>query len=133
MIVRRAECSCGRLSAVCTGEPVRVSICHCLACKRRSGSAFSYGAHFREEQVVVNGDATEFMRIGDEGGRLVFSFCPLCGANVFYRNSGVPGVVSVAVGGFADPAFPPPTRSVYHQSRGHRWLEIRTEPLEKRG
>jgi hypothetical protein len=132
MIQRRAECSCAQLSAVCRGEPVRISICHCLACKRRSGSAFSYGAHFREEQVVVDGNATEFVRIGDEGGRLVFSFCPVCGANVFYRNSGVPGITSVPVGGFADPAFPPPTVSVYHESRGHPWLEIRTKPLEKR-
>ena len=133
MIVRRAECSCGQLSAVCTGEPVRISVCHCLACKRRTGSAFSYAAHFRQEQVVVEGRVTEFVRIGDEGGRLPFSFCPICGATVFYRNSGVPGIVSVPVGGFADPAFPPPTVSVYHESRGHPWLEILAEPLEKRG
>jgi hypothetical protein len=118
---------------VCTGEPVRIAVCHCLACKRRTGSAFGYSAAFREKQVVVEGPATEFVRVGDDGGRLSFSFCPICGATVFYRNSGVPGIVSVPVGGFADPAFPPPTVSVYHQSRGCRWLEIRTEPLEKRG
>ena len=133
MIVRRAECSCGQLSAVCTGEPLLVSVCHCLACKRRTGSAFSYGAVFREEQVVVEGRATEFVRIGDEGGRLPHFFCPICGATVFHRNSSLPGIVSVAAGAFADPAFPPPTMSVYHESQGCRWLEIRTEPLYKRG
>ena len=46
MVVRRAECACGQLSAVCSGEPMRVSVCHCLACKRRTGSAFSYNARF---------------------------------------------------------------------------------------
>jgi len=133
MIVRRAECSCGQLSAVCTGEPVRVSVCHCLACKRSTGSAFSYNAHFRDDQVVLDGRATEFVRIGDDGGRLPHFFCPICGVTVFYRNSGLPGIVSVRVGGFAEPGFPPPAVSVYHESRRYPWLEIRTEPLEKRG
>jgi hypothetical protein len=133
MVVRRAECSCGQLSAVCTGEPTRISVCHCLACKRRSGSAFAYGAHFREEQVALEGRATEFVRIGDEGCRLSFFFCPSCGANVFYRNDRIRGVVSVPVGGFADLAFPPPTVSVYHKSRGYPWIEFRLESLEKRG
>ena len=133
MISRRTECSCGQLSAVCTGEPVRISVCHCLACKRSTGSAFGYNAHFPDAQVVLAGRATEFVRIGDDGGRITRSFCPICGTTVFYRNSGISGVVSVPVGGFADPAFPPPTVSVYHESRGCRWLEIRTDPLDKRG
>jgi hypothetical protein len=133
MIMRRAECSCGQLSAVCTGEPIVVSVCHCLACKRRTGSAFGYGAFFREEQVVVDGRVTEFVRIGDDGGRLTHLFCPFCGVTVCIRNSGLSGSVGVSAGAFADPAFPPPTLSVYHESRGCPWLEIRTELLYKRG
>lgn len=133
MIVRKAECSCGQLSAICTGEPIIVSVCHCLACKRRTGSAFNYGALFREEQVVVDGRSTEYVRIGDEGHRLAHFFCPICGATVFVRGSYAPGTVGVPAGAFADPAFPPPTLSVYHESRGCRWLEIISEPLYKRG
>ena len=30
-------------------------------------------------------------------------------------------------------AFPPPTVSVYHESRRYPWVEVRAEPLEKRG
>jgi len=130
---RKSECSCGQLSAVCHGEPVRIAVCHCLACKRSTGSAFSYNAHFPDAQVVIDGRATEFVRIGDDGNRITRSFCPTCGTTVFYRNSGISGVISIPVGGFADPAFPPPTVSVYHVSRGCRWLEIRADPLDKRG
>ena len=36
--VRRASCTCGQLHFDCTGDPVRVSVCHCLACQRRTGS-----------------------------------------------------------------------------------------------
>ncbi|HEX9905358.1 MAG TPA: aldehyde-activating protein, partial [Propylenella sp.] len=36
MSTRRASCSCGQLSVTCEGEPVRISMCHCLACQRRT-------------------------------------------------------------------------------------------------
>jgi len=38
MASREATCSCGRLRLTAEGEPVRVSVCHCLGCQRRSGS-----------------------------------------------------------------------------------------------
>lgn len=46
MTERIASCSCGQLTARVTGEPVRVSICHCLACQRRTGSVFGVQARF---------------------------------------------------------------------------------------
>lgn len=85
MVTRRAECSCGQLSAVCSGEPVRISVCHCLDCKRRTGSAFSFNVRFAEDGVSIQGRAAEFTRIGDEGGRVTYSFCPDCGTSVHYR------------------------------------------------
>ena len=131
MTTRRAECSCGQLSATCSGEPLRVSVCHCLACQRRSGSAFAFTARFAEANVATEGRATEFVRIGDEGSRATFSFCPTCGTAVYYRVDRMPGMIAVPIGTFADPSFPSPTVSVYHdESRRHRWVEIRTEPLE---
>src|SRR5262245_55979620 len=75
MTTRRAECSCGQLSATCAGEPVRISVCHCLACKRRTGSAFSFNARFAEDNVSIAGRSREHTRIGDEGSRITYSFC----------------------------------------------------------
>src|SRR4029453_15731938 len=128
-----AECSCGQLSAICSGEPVRISVCHCLACKRRSGSAFSYNVRFAEDDVSIQGRAVAFTRIGGEGGRVSYSFCPDCGTTVHYRIDTQPGLVAIPVGTFADPSFPPPVVSVYDASRRCQWVEIRTEPLQKVG
>jgi hypothetical protein len=133
MITRRAECSCGQLSATCSGEPVRISVCHCLACKRRSGSAFSYNARFATENVLIAGRSKEYTRIGDEGGQVIYSFCPECGTTVHYRIDTQPGVIAIPIGAFADPAFPPPFVSVYHDSRRCPWVEIRAEPLTTDG
>lgn len=35
MTKRRAACCCGQLSVTCEGEPLRISMCHCLACPPR--------------------------------------------------------------------------------------------------
>jgi hypothetical protein len=133
MITRRAECSCGQLSAVCSGEPVRISVCHCLACKRRSGSAFSWNVRFAENDVSIQGRAVEFTRIGDDGGRVSYSFCPHCGTTVHYRIDTQLGLVAIPVGAFADPSFPPPFQSFYHESRRCEWVEVRAEPLNTFG
>jgi hypothetical protein len=131
MVTRKAECACGQLSAVCTGEPFRVSVCHCLDCKRRTGSAFSFNARWKTEDVTIAGRAKEFTRVGDEGHSSIFSFCPECGVTVHYRMVDQPDAVAVPAGAFADPSFPQPFVSVYHgEDRRHRWVEIRCEPLE---
>ena len=133
-MMRRAECSCGQLAATCTGEPVRVSVCHCLACKRRTGSAFSFNARFADIDVAIEGRSSEFVRHGDEeGGRITYSFCPDCGTTVHYRSVMEPGFIAIPAGTFADPAFPAPTRSVFHNARRCPWVRIDTEPLETEG
>ena len=43
MIVREARCARGARAG---GDPVRLSICHCLDCKRRTGGAFSWNATY---------------------------------------------------------------------------------------
>jgi hypothetical protein len=123
MTTRHAACSCGQLKLIAEGDPVRVSICHCLACQRRTGSAFGVQARFPIERVTVEGRVTEWVRIGDEGSRITFRFCPVCGAVVCYENDRIPGFVGVPVGVFADPAFPPPSVEVYG-SRRHPWVGV---------
>jgi hypothetical protein len=131
MKTRRAECTCGQLAAICKSEPVRVSVCHCLACKRRSGSAFSNNARFRDADVSFEGESKEYTRVSDAGSRVTYSFCPECGTTVHYRIDAQPGLTAIPVGAFADLDFPPPFLSFYHQSRRYPWVAIGAEPLER--
>lgn len=122
-MTRIASCSCGQLTAKTESEPVRVSICHCLACQKRTGSVFGAQARFPAEAVTIDGQSREYVRIGDEGTSVQFHFCPDCGATVFYRLDAVPGVVAIPVGAFADPDFPQPRVSVYEE-RQHHWVRL---------
>lgn len=120
---RTAACSCGQLTAKVMGEPVRISVCHCLACQRRTGSVFAVQARFPADRFSTTGEARTFLRTGDEGGVARFRFCPACGATVYYTLDQDPEVVAIPVGAFADPTFPAPKVSVYEE-RMHRWVGL---------
>jgi hypothetical protein len=123
MTTRTASCSCGQLTATVSEDPIRIGICHCLACQRRTGSVFGAQARFRSEAVVIKGESKRYVRVGDEGSRAAFHFCPDCGATVHYRTEGREDSVAIPVGAFADPAFPAPMISVYEE-RKHAWVNL---------
>lgn len=123
MTLRTAACCCGQLRIEVQGEPRGVGVCHCLACQRRTGSVFAALAGFAAP-YEVSGVATEYVRVGDQGARFTFRFCPVCGTTLFHTEEGREALsVSVAVGAFADPSFPPPTVSVY-DCRRHPWVQL---------
>ena len=123
MTARTASCSCGALSVLYHGEPVRVSICHCLDCQRRTGSAFSVNARFNRADVSASGPAHTFTRRGDSGKMITFHFCPSCGSTVYWTLDAFPGVIAVAAGAFAGTTFPAPRVSVY-ESRALVWVQL---------
>jgi hypothetical protein len=125
MPTREAACSCGQLRLTAEGDPFAISICHCLSCQRRTGSAFGMQAGFKSEQVSVDGRYSDYSRISDESDRKehVFHFCPDCGSTVFYTEPTEPDLAVVMIGAFADPTFPPPRESGY-DSRRHHWVEL---------
>ena len=129
MSEREASCACGALTAHVEGEPVRNSLCHCLDCKRRTGSAFAWNAHFPADRVTVEGDYASFERGSDEGFWVRHHFCTRCGSPVFYEIERRPGIVSIPAGLFSDPAFPAPTVEVYVDRRC-AWLPELAETQE---
>jgi len=129
MTGRTASCGCGALTARCVGDPVRVSVCHCHNCQRRSGSVFAAQARFNAADVRITGETHSWEKAGDSGGRARFHFCPQCGATLWYENEGMPGLVAIPVGAFADDAFPAPDYSVY-EGRRKPWVEIVGDGIE---
>lgn len=125
MIVREASCSCGKIRVRSKGEPVRISVCHRLERQKRTGSAFGAQARFLKENVEIpEGEPSTFVRVGDEGGKATFRFCPRCGSTVWRETDAEPDRIAVTLGAFADPSFPPPRISVYEE-RKRAWVEIR--------
>ena len=95
---------------------MRISMCHCLDCQRRTGAVISNQARFRRDQVTFAGKTTPWMRTAESGKALTFHFCPTCGSTVYWEGEGFPGYVAVAIGSFADPDFPAPAIAVWEET-----------------
>ena len=121
MVTRIATCACGQLSVKCAGEPLSVSLCHCRECQKRTGSTYGIAAFFTRIAVVTSGETRGYTRLSDSGHAVVHHFCPHCGSTVWWEPRRKPEVIAVAVGAFADPDFPAPSKSVYLQHR-HHWV-----------
>ncbi|MGV1964194.1 GFA family protein [Agrobacterium sp. 22-222-1] len=122
-MARLASCTCGALQAICTGEPTKVSLCHCLACQRRTGSTYGVAAFFNRQNVRIEGQSTSYSRKSDSGFPVMFHFCPSCGSTVYWEPQRMPDFIAVGTGSFADPGFPAPTQAVYDEHR-HPWVSI---------
>ena len=128
MTSRTASCRCGQLNATVTGEPARVSVCHCLSCKKRSGSAFAVQARWPAEQVAIEGRSKTFVKVADSGNSATYHFCPDCGSDVHYEMDGkfdgkFNGLIAIPLGAFDEPYAFSPKFSVW-EHRKHDWVEI---------
>jgi len=70
------SCLCGGVRITASGEPLRTGVCHCLDCRKHSGSLFAAFAIFPAGEVTIEGETREY------AGR---HFCPRCGSSVFGR------------------------------------------------
>lgn len=123
-----ASCRCGQLTAAATGTPTRISVCHCLDCQKRSGSAFAAQVRFPAAQVIITGDSKTFTATGDNGAAH-FHFCPDCGATLYFENESLPDTIAIPLGAFDNPRAFTPTISVF-ENRKHDWLVISGEDVE---
>ena len=123
MTTHTGSCRCGQLRVVARGDPVRVSICHCLACQKRTGSAFSAQARWPAECVEVEGESRQWTRIADSGQTTTYHFCPECGSTVHYGGGNFAELVAIPLGALDDPYVEAIDYSVWEQRR-HGWVEI---------
>ena len=124
MTTRTASCRCGQLKVAVTGDPVRVSVCHCLNCQKRSGSAFAAQARWPRDRTKIAGKSKTFVKVADSGNKATFHFCPDCGSDVHYEIDGkFDDLIAIPLGTFDDPYSLTPRFSVW-EHRKHPWIEI---------
>jgi hypothetical protein len=112
--VHEGGCLCGAVRYRVVGEPIAVSICHCINCQRNTGSAFSVNAIFGEGALTYQGSPSVYDDIGDTGHVVRRVFCGTCGTPIESQSVySVPNYVVVKTGTFDDPAHFVPDNEVY--------------------
>lgn len=125
--IRHAGCSCGSVRYEVSGNPIRVSVCHCKDCQKRTGSAFGVGCYFRRENVQkLEGSTGLFERTSDAGRWVRNRFCLSCGNTVMWETEVLSHAVGLAAGSFDDTDWVDPKLHVWAGS-AQRWTSFQSD------
>lgn len=116
-------CLCGAVRYDCSSSPSVVGHCHCEACRRSSGTGHCTHMAIAEDSFTVSGNVRFYDRAADSGNTVSRGFCPTCGAPVYSRNSGMPGMVFPRVSSLDNPESVKPEFVVY-ASRAPSWDHV---------
>ena len=77
--------------------------CHCLDCRRTSGTG--HGSHMivAEDGFQLQGVVKGFSKPADSGNLVTRYFCPECGSAIYSRNAAMPGLVFLRASSLDDP------------------------------
>ena len=96
------KCLCGAVSYVAKGPPVIVAQCHCLECRRLSGTGHTVGAMFPAKDVALSGTPGEFTYTSRKGSTVTKAFCTACGSPIYGRNTQTPDHMTLTLGTMDD-------------------------------
>jgi hypothetical protein len=94
---RTGSCNCGQVRFEVSGEPLRVGLCHCLVCRKETGSLGNFFTVWPSDKISVTGETRSWRLTTDNR-----HFCALCGSSLFARVDGVNDSRRVMNCGFHD-------------------------------
>lgn len=114
---REGGCVCGSIRFRAEGEPLRVTVCHCTWCQRRTGTAFGTEVVYPQAQVELSGEPlSRYRHVSDESGRwLEVEFCGRCGSNLGFTLEAAPGIRTLPAGAFDDASWIRPEAQTFRQ------------------
>jgi hypothetical protein len=113
-------CLCGAVRFKSTADPQIVGHCHCVDCRKSSGTGHCTHLVIPEAAFSVTGAVTFYDRAADSGNIVSRGFCGRCGSPIYSTNSGMPGVVFPRASVLDNPEAVTPQMIVY-ASRAPAW------------
>ncbi|KAF2717673.1 hypothetical protein K431DRAFT_232661 [Polychaeton citri CBS 116435] len=102
-VVHTGGCLCGAVAYRLEGEPICNKLCHCLNCRRVTGtlSGFTSHIHLRSGFEITRGESALKSFDDDKtdsGTSLTREFCFTCGSLLFIRTPVIPEIIAIAAG-----------------------------------
>ncbi|KAF1352497.1 Mss4-like protein, partial [Delphinella strobiligena] len=79
------SCFCGKIRVELRGQPLQSGLCHCLDCRKMTGSHCSYSYVVKLSDVIISGTPREVAKTADSGNSVRNYFCGDCGTPLFGR------------------------------------------------
>ncbi|HEX3952860.1 MAG TPA: GFA family protein [Stellaceae bacterium] len=116
-------CLCGQVRYKSSAEPIFAGICHCTACQKQSGGAFSVVIAVPQPTLSLEGETKSYTATGDSGKANVSKFCPNCGSTIVSEAELMAGASILRVGTLDDPSWVKPTMEIYCDS-AQPWVDL---------
>ena len=116
----KGGCLCGTVRYESSADPMMAAHCHCVDCRKSSGTGHCTHLVVSKGAFTVSGTVTFYERPADSGNLVSRGFCPTCGSAVYSTNSGMPDVVFPRASSLDDPEIAKPQMVVY-SSRAPSW------------
>ncbi len=108
--IHHAGCQCGAARAQMQGAPKFTGNCHCAACRKATGAAFSTWVGFTTENVRWLTNPPSYYASSKNVAR---GFCAACGTPLTYSSDKWPGETHFLVGVMDEPEAYTPTSEVF--------------------
>jgi hypothetical protein len=106
-------CLCGAVRYVSQAAPIMGGHCHCVDCRKSSGSGHCSHLVVPKPAVSVTGNVTVYDRPADSGNMVSRAFCPTCGAPIYSLNTAMPDMIFLRASSLDDPEVFQPQIVVY--------------------
>lgn len=114
----RGSCLCGALEFVVTGEPARFYHCHCLRCRKSTGTGHASNLFVTNGELAWTGDTTQIKTYRLPGAqRFARTFCTQCGGPLPREMGGDTRQVFVPAGTLDDEPNIRPQARIFQNSR----------------
>lgn len=114
------SCLCGAVKYESSVDPMVVAHCHCVDCRKSSGTGHCTHIAVPKEALTVSGEVKFYDHPADSGNIVSRGFCPACGSAIFSKNSSMPQMVFPRASALDDPEIVKPQMTVY-ASRAPSW------------
>jgi hypothetical protein len=79
------RCLCGAVTYEVRGPLRDIVLCHCIECRRWSGTAAGAFAAAHDDDLAISGDALRWIDSPDSGRNARRGFCVHCGTSLFWK------------------------------------------------
>ena len=114
------SCKCGQLRFELHAPPLFTHACHCLDCRRRSGSAFGLSTIvLRRDFDLTSGAVIS----NSTSPRTSVCQCSDCGTRIYSASTEFPATYIVRGGAFDDPGVVEPGAHIWVKHK-HPWIKL---------
>ena len=117
MSIFTGSCLCGSVNYKSNSDPLVIQNCHCDQCRKATGSVYLTNLFIKEENFQITGEVNNYTHLSDAGNNMTKYFCPNCGSQVFGKNSGRPGIITIRAGTVNEKDIIKPIRNLFLKSK----------------